>query len=483
VNHSPTQSTLHSSVQENDSKPEEQVANRPSVSAGTYRGMDLLHGSITSSLWKFATPLIFSFFAQVVYVWIDTFFISHLGPAAISAAGVCEQIMFFTFTLGGGFATGTAIIVARRIGEGRRAEAEHIASQSINATFLSGAVLAIVLYTFLPFLLHLLGLKDDVEMYALAYMSMVLLGLPFNLLIFQTNAIARASGDSPFAMKVLFTSTLLNIAFAPLFIFGYGPVPAMGMHGAGLATAMAIFLSALLSVWRIFSHQSGLHIVFEFALPKWEIVRRVLTLGIPASLQMLCISMTRISIFAIVSSFGLAVTTAYTLGMRMDFIIFMPILGFGIALETITAQNLGAKQPERVMQFYRTAIIQVGSLMMLAGLLLFVCSDYFARLFVQDSTVLSALHGYLSVSVFGYPLFVIGVLSVRLLSGAGKPFVSLGVVVVSFVCVQFPLAYVLAHYTQLASTGIWLGVMGSYCTFAGGSAWFVLRKRWVTAVV
>ncbi len=465
-----------------DSKPSPtQTVN--SSSPPQLRGVDLLRGDVTPSLWKFATPLIFSFLAQIVYVWIDTFFIRHLGPAAIAAAGVCEQVMFFTYTLGGGFATGTSILVARRIGEQRREEAENIASQSLNAMFLAGVILGIILYAAMPFLLHLLGLKGEVEMYALAYMSMVLFAFPANLLIFQINSIARSAGNSMFSMRVLVISALLNIAFAPVFIYGIGPIPALGMYGAGLATALAIITSCSIAVWNIFNDRSGLRIRLNLALPHWKIVRQILTLGVPTSLQMLCISSTRVSIYGIVSSFGLATTTAYTLGTRMDFLIFMPVLAFGIAMETITAQNLGAQQPERVIQFYRTAVWQVSALAASIGSLIFLGSNTFAQIFVKDAAVLSAVHSYLSVSIFGYPLLVLGVLSIRVLSGAGKPFVSLGIVFFSFLCTQFPAAYILSHYTSLQSSGIWFGVLTSYCCFAGSSAIFVAQKRWIQAVI
>lgn len=111
-------------------------------------GVDLLNGPVDSTLRIFALPLAFSFIVNMLYSWIDTFFVSKLGSAAIAAIGVSEQLGFMIFNFGSGFAIGTGIIVARRIGEGNRGEASYTATQGIMTMLVFSTVLAIILGLF-----------------------------------------------------------------------------------------------------------------------------------------------------------------------------------------------------------------------------------------------------------------------------------------------------------------------------------------------
>lgn len=445
--------------------------------------MDLLSGPITPTLWKFALPLMFSFLVNSLYSWIDAYFVSRLGTEAIAAIGFCEQIGFFIFTLASGFSVGTGIIVARRIGEGNRKAAEDISLQALTFMLAFSSIIAIILLASISNILQFLNLQGKVLEMATAYMSTLLFGVPGNLLIFQVNSTVRSTGNSMFAMKVLLMTTAMNALLAPVLIFGFWIIPAMGMAGAGLATAAAEIFGGIVSLYVLFSGGAGLKIPFHLPSLDWKIIGSIAKLGFASSLQMFVVSISRMTIFQIANKFGTAVVASYTLGLRVDFLVFMPIFSMGVAMETITGQHLGAKKVERIFKFYRAAILQMLMLVGTLGVLVYFFGGYYAQIFTNDISVIEHTKLYLRILAFGYPLFLIGIVSTRMISGAGAAVRSMAIIIGSTAGIQLPLCYFLAHYSGWNEAGLWLGLVLGYLGMAIISFLNVRKKKWLTAKV
>ncbi|MFM8437826.1 MAG: MATE family efflux transporter, partial [Candidatus Kapaibacterium sp.] len=437
---------------------------RPSdaASAGRARGrVDLLDSPFIPSLTKFAIPLTFSFLVNMIYSLIDRWFISSLGTDAIAAIGLGEQLGFLVFTLGSGFCMGTGIIVARRIGENDRDGADRIATQAV--VFMLGAtvLLTVVLELFLPLILERFALSATVTSYAHQYLSAVLLGFVGNLITFQINSIVRSSGNVFYPMVVLLATTLVNAMLAPLFIF----VLDLGMYGAGLATAVAQTMGMAFNLYLMIGNKTGIRLKLDAFRFDWPVIRRIVSLGIPSSAQMMAVSLTRISIFKLVAAFGTSVMAAYTLGISVDFIVFMFVFSLGISIEVATGQNLGARKFDRVLGYHTAGLKLIAIIVAVMGCLAYVFGPHFAALYSKDADVIRETQQYLHISVFGYLFFGIGIISARVISGAGAAYLSLAIVAGSIVLLQLPLVYILSHYTGWNQTGIWIGAAAGYALF------------------
>ena len=210
--------------------------------------VDLLTGPVDSSLRRFIAPLAVSFLIHMLYSWVDTYYVSRLGTDAIAAIGVSEMLLFITFTIGSGFAVGTGVVVARRIGEKDYAGADKTATQAIAVMFLFASLLSVILYFSIDYVLPLMQFDDNSGRLASTYLSAVMIGVPGNFIIFQINAIVRSSGNSVFPMLILITTTVLNAVVSPLLIFGIGPFPELGILGAGIGTTFAQISGAIISI-------------------------------------------------------------------------------------------------------------------------------------------------------------------------------------------------------------------------------------------
>ena len=444
----------------------------------TSRRVDLINDPIGPSLRRFAVPLAFSFIVNMVYSLIDRFYVSRLGDAAIAAIGSSDQIVFLLFTLVSGFAVGSGIIVARRFGEGDRVGASRTGTQALVGMAITAALVTAVMYGLLPVIPTIMQMDTTVETLSMEYLSMLLIGFTFNLMNFQMFSIVRSTGNAVFPMTVLVITVVLNAIIAPFLIFGIGPFPELGMRGAGLATALsqisgtAIALTALVRGW------TNIHLDFtQFRLDA-GLLRRVAKQGLPASLQMLSVSLNRAAIFAIVAGFGTNVTAAYTLGLNIDMMVFMSVFAMGIAVETATGQNLGAQQPERVRMIHRSAITQIGILMLLLAVVVWLFGTEFVKLYSQQPETIAEATQYLNITVIGYVFFSTGLLTVRVLSGAGAALLAMSITAGSLLGIQLPLALILGYGLAMGPLGVWIALAIGYAIFTLISLVIFRRNRW-----
>lgn len=453
------------------------------MSAASKFRVNLLADPIDSSLRRFAVPMTISFLVQFLYSLIDRFYVSRLGDSAIAAIGSSDQVAFLVFTLGSGFGVGTGIIVARRIGEGDRDEAGRTATQAVVGLTFLGLVVTAALYSFIPVLPSMFSLAPDVATYSIQYMSMLFIGLTANLLNFQISSVVRSTGNSIYPTIILLLTTVANAIIAPFLIFGIGPFPRMEMAGAGLATAISQILGAGVSLWAVGAGKAGIRLSFKNFKLDLPLINRIGKQGFPASLQMLSVSLSRVGIFKIAGVFGTTVLAAYTLGLYMDMIVFMFVFATGMAVEVATGQNIGAKQIDRVFLYHRSALKQLSVVIVTLGVLIYLFGAQFISIFTKNPDTIVEATKYLHISVFGYLFFAMGVATVRVVSGAGAAFTSMGITAGSILFVQLPLAYLLSTTMGLGQQGIWLGIVLGYVVLTIVAMTVLRNGTWRTAHV
>ncbi len=457
-----------------------QQTEQPSSPPPVRRGhVDLLNTPFIPSLTKFAIPMTFSFLVNMVYSLIDRWFISHMGTDAIAAIGLGEQIGFLVFTLGSGFCMGTGVIVARRFGERDSEGADRTATQAIVFMLTATVILSVLLQMALPYVLARFGASPTVALYAQQYLTAIFLGFSGNLLTFQINAIVRSTGNVVYPMVILVSTTVINAILAPIFIFVFNK----GMYGAGLATAVAQIIGAVINVVLLLRGKAGIHLRLDGFSFDFGIIRRIVSLGFPSSVQMLAVSLTRISIYKLVAAFGTSVMAAYTLGISVDFVVFMFVFSVGIAIEVATGQNLGAGKFERVLGYHKAGIQILSIVIVVFGILAYTMGGLFAGIYSNDPIVIAEVQKYLHVSVFGYFFFAVGIVSARVISGSGAAYASLAIVAGSILLLQLPLVYVLSQYSGWNQIGIWVGGAGGYALFAMIALYAVRSKMWMEAKV
>lgn len=373
--------------------------------------------------------------------------------------------------------------MARRIGEGDKSKANHTATQSLLLMLIVAVVLAIIFYFAAPQILMLMNIKGEVLTLSLQYLSMIVFGIPANFLIFHINAIVRAAGNSVFPMTILITANILNAIIAPFLIFGLGPFPRMEIYGAGFAAALAQNLGFLIALFFILKKYAPIELELKSFKIDITIFKKILKVGIPATLQLIAVSVNRIMLTYIANIFGVTVLTTYMFGLGVDLFVFMSIFAVGAAIEIITGQNLGANQIDRIFKYHKSAIKQLSVLMILLIILVFVAGEYFTAFFINDPILINEIVIYLRITVFTYIPFAVGIVSLRVISGSGDYNRSLRIVLFIFFGVQLPLCFVLSIFSPLNYLGIWYGILVSQIVFALVSLRILYKRKWIETKV
>lgn len=451
------------------------------ASAFSKQSVDLINDPIDQSLRRYSLPLALSFVVNMVYSFVDRFYVSRLGDAATAAIGATDQVMFVLFTLVSGIAVGAGIIVSRRFGEADIQGAMRTGTQSLVGIVILALTVTLTMYALLPQVPVIMRMKPEVAVHSTDYLSTLLLGFTFQLSNFHMFTISRSTGNTMFPTIVLITTVVVNAVVAPCLIFGIGPFPAMGMSGAGLATAIGQMTGTAITLTALLRGSTGIRLDFSQFKLDWPLLRRVALQGFPASVQMLSVSMTRAIIFMFVGALGTSTTAAYTLGLSVDMLVMMTVFAVGIAMQTATGQNIGAGKPERVWLYYKSACKQLTYLMVGFGVIVYAFGDDFILLYTTTPDTVREATEYMRISVFGYIFFAYGLMSVRVISGAGASILSMSITAGSLLLLQVPLAFVLSNWTSLESSGIWIGLATGYAVFAGISYTVVRSGRWLQA--
>ncbi len=442
------------------------------------KNIDLINGKIDTTLFNFALPLAISFVVNMAYAWVDLYYVSRLGEYAMSAVGASERIWFFIFAVGSGFAIGSSVIVSRRIGEKNDLAARNTATQAIAGMMIIGVLLSIFLFVFKNIILTSLGLSGHTKELSNVYFNGLLFGVPFNLLTFQISMIMRSSGNSIYPMQILIGSNIVNAIVAPMFIFGFYLIPKFGVLGAGIGTSIAQIFS---SIWAIYLFKKKFKL-FDNFFTNFKVdfneLYRIFRIGLPASLQLITVSITGMGLTANANRFGVNILSTYVIGLKIDMFINMSILAYGSAIEIITGQNLGAGKVKRIFQYHKTAIKQLVFILLPLSLSSFFFGKYIGYLFTENEFIINQLGIYLKFAAFSNIPFAIGIISIKVISGSSNYFSSLKIIVALQIVFQLPLAFGLSYIIN-SELGIWIGMLISNLLFSIVGLWSMLKGKWI----
>ncbi len=411
--------------------------------------------SLTRSLTGLAAPMLIGALLQNLQSVIDMFWVGRLGPVAVGAVAVSGTILMILFPMLMGVSVGTVALVARFIGAGDLEKANAAAGQSLTLSVLLGAASGAVGWAFTLPLFELLGTPPEIAAAGEPFLRISLLGSATVFFLFQANAALQGAGDAWTPMWIMLISNVLNIVLEPLFIFGLGPLPPMGVRGAALATVLAQALAALLSMHALSAGRSRLHVTSRQWRPDWNLCWRILRIGIPGSGQMFTRSLMSAVMMRIVAGFGTMAVAAYGIGMRLHMLILMPAFAFGGAAATLVGQNLGANRPAVAA---RAAWLATGldALIMLAaaGVMLTV-PEPVIRFFNADPEVVRLGADYLRIVSPFYLFAALGIVLGRGLNGAGDSLAPMIVTILSLWGAQVPLALWFSRIWNPPINGVW----------------------------
>jgi putative MATE family efflux protein len=409
---------------------------------------------------------------------VDMVFVGRLGADAIAAVALSGLLMQISWTLLIGVSIGTTAMVSRFYGAGELEQAGLTAMQSLTL----GVVVSVLLVAFVNLLgrqvLVALGATSAVVELGRGYLGIVFNGSFTLIVFFLSSAIMRGVGDALSPMLIMAGATAVNIALDPLLIFGLGPFPEMGVRGAALATVLAQGLGTGVGLFILSTGRTRLHLRWRHYRLDFALVRRMLRLSGPGTVQGAVRSLGNLLLMRIVTSFGVLVVAAYGIGLRLDLIVMMPGWALGAAAAALVGQNLGAGKPERAERSAWVAAILYIGLLALVGGLFFVFPGPLIRAFNSTPEIVAVGSSYLRVRVAGYAFLALGLVMASALNGAGDTVGPMVILAVTLVGVQVPLARILPPLLGGRPLGVWIAVTTAFVLQGSAMGIWFLRGRW-----
>jgi putative MATE family efflux protein len=403
---------------------------------------------------ELAWPAILGNLLQTIVSMVDLVMVGRLGAVAVASVGLGGQMLWFLNALMVSVTVGTTALVARFIGAKQKKDAEHVLMQSMILVLLLSSFLTVFWYIFAEKALLLIGASHEVSELGGTYIRIVFLSTPCIFMIFTSEGALRGAGDTKTPMKVGATMNLINVVLNYILIFGKFGFPALGVRGAGIATATAYVWAAVTYIVIFFSGKFILRMRREFTLDT-KTVKRIIRIGIPASIQRVVMSGSMILYVSIIAGFGTTALAAHQIGLRVESLSYMPGFGFAVAATALVGQNLGARNPQKAEESGWGAAKLCALLMGTAGLFMILFPRPMARLFVADMEVVDLAAWYLRiVAISEPPLAVIFTLAGGL-QGAGDTRSPLYISVFGLWIFRIPLAYFLGVVLGWGAVGAW----------------------------
>ncbi len=353
----------------------------------------------------------------------------------------------------------TAALVSRRIGEKKPIEAANAAFQGILAGLLVSLLIAVPGAIYATDLLLLMGMSAEVSASFSSYTSIMLGGNMVIMLLFIINAVFRSAGDAAISMRVLIVANSINIVLDPMLIFGWGPIPELGIAGAAIATNIGRGIAVIYQLYILFRGNGRIKLFLNKIRIDFAVMAKLIRISMGGIGQTVIATSSWIVMVRIISVFGSEIVAGYTIAIRIIIFTLLPSWGISNAAATLVGQNLGAKKPDRAERsVWLTGRINLG-LMGFIGIVLAVFPEFFMRIFIDDPAVINPGAQALRIISIGFLAYGMGMVLIHAFNGAGDTRTPTWINLICFWIIEIPLAYLLAIPLGVGEKGVFLSIV------------------------
>lgn len=391
---------------------------------------DLTKGSIVKAIILFSVPLLIGNLFQQLYNAVDSYVVgNYVGKVALAAVGASTPIINMLIGFFMGISTGAGVVIAQFFGAGDLSKMKKAIHNSIALTLVIGVVLTVIGLTFNDPILKAIGVPSDVFSEASTYLSIYFWSLIFVMIYNMGSGILRSVGDSKRPLYFLIFSSVINIVLDFLFVKKFG----FGVAGAGYATLIAQAISAIMVMYVLMKTEDSYKVVLKDIKFDKEILLKIIKIGLPTGFQQSIVSLSNVIVQSYINIYGASVIAGYSVTIKIDGFVNLPLQAFNMAITTFVGQNIGAKQYNRVKKgAYITTFLAMVTIGFFVVIMYFFGRDFIA-LFNQEKDVIDA--GRLMQLTF-LPFYIflpINQVINGVLRGAGRSAVPMYVMIFSFV--------------------------------------------------
>ncbi|KUJ50443.1 MATE family efflux transporter [Chryseobacterium sp. JAH] len=417
--------------------------------------------SIKSAVLLLAIPMMLEMAMESVFALVDLYFVGHLKESgfAIQTVGLTESVLTIIYSIAIGMSMAAAAVVARRIGEKNPEQASRSAAQVISVSFIVTFVLSVLGVVYAEEILILMGSKPDAAAYGKDFTRIMMGSSVIIMLLFLINGIFRGAGNAAIAMKSLWIANIANIILCPILIRGLGPIPAMGLTGAAVATTIGRSTGVLYQLYHIFIADSLVRIKTNYFKPDFKLITSIVSIAMPGIFQFVIASCSWIFLAQLVATTGGEDASAgYQTALRLMMFFMLPAWGLSNAASTLVGQNMGAGEMIRAEESVMKTIKYNVIFMLTVSLIFFLLGDFLVGFFTEQIEIKNYAKNALHIMSVGFVFYGIGMVTVNAFNGAGDTWTPTWLNFFGFWMFQIPLAYVLSKYFELGPKGVFIAI-------------------------
>ena len=398
-------------------------------------------------------PVIISMIAGALYNIVDSIFVAMISENAMTAVSLVYPIQNLAHAAGVGFGVGINAMVARRLGEGKTRMANQTASQGVFLSALHGMILTILGMAVIPYFLRMFTSDEVTISYGLTYFYNVFLFSTIDTMGMAYEKVYQSVGKMKISMAAVLIGCGVNIVLDPIFIFGLGPMPELGICGAAWATGIG--QTASLLFYLILNHVKPLNV--EISLremrPSKEICGGMYSVGIAATLNMALTSLLLTALNAILAPFSQVYILVLGVYYKLQALLYQGASGVVQGMRPLIGYNFGAREMKRVKKIFQLTLESSCVIMLLGTIICLLASTQLMNLFTNTPETITAGSKALRIISAGFLVSAVSVTTSGAMEGLGKGTQSLVISLFRYVIVIMPVAWLLSRF--LGPTGVW----------------------------
>ncbi|NVP17233.1 MATE family efflux transporter [Candidatus Gracilibacteria bacterium] len=418
-----------------------------------------LNGPIIKTILTMAIPILIANLLQSAYQLTDAFWVGRLGKEAVAAVSISFPITFFMISVGSGFSIAGTTLISQYFGAKNMKMVDKVAAQTILMVFCISIFLGIIGYIFAGYILMLMGVEKEVFGEALSFLKISFIGMIFVFLFAMFQSLMRGLGEVKIPLKIVLFTVLLNFIIDPLFIFGYGFFPGLGVSGAAWATLVTQALASIAGFYILLKGKYGIHIKISDFKPDLSYIKKAFFLGLPSSIEMSARSLSMIVMTFLVTSFGTVAIASYGAGGNVFQLVIILSMGISMASSILVGQNIGAKNVDRAEKIIKVSIFMSFLFLSFIGIIVFLFAKQLIGFFVpNEKEIIEMGATFLRTIALSFGFIGIQMGIIWAFRASGNMLTSLNLTLVSQWLFQFPLGYILSKHTSLGIDGIWYSI-------------------------
>lgn len=439
---------------------------------------NLTEGSIIKSIIFLSIPIIIGNLLQSMYQITDAFWVGRLGADAVASVALSFPILFFIIAFTGGIGLAGGVFVSQYKGAKEHEKVDYVAGQTMIMAVFFSLIFSIIGYIFTPNIIGFFGASPEVFSNAISYLRISFLGIVFVFGFAVYQSLARGVGDAKTPVYIILGTVIMNFLLDPLFIFGWKFIPAMDVGGAAMATLFTQMIALVVGLGVMGKGKKGIHLKLKHLKPDFLVMKKIIFLGIPISLEQSSRSIGMILMTGIVAGFGTVALASYGIGGQMIMLVVIPALSLSIANSTLVGQNIGAGKIERAEKISKISTV-VGFLVLTSiGIFMFIFAKQIIGFFIPGNIeVINEGSRYIRVMALAFGLMGVQMSILGTLRGSGNTGTTLKITI-TVIIVQVLSALILAKYVLNDELGVYLSMPISSIVGASLALIIFYRGKW-----